>query len=273
MLSLESPALLLLGGLVLACCSSCDGFLLRHGLDFNSEHLPSIALAPKDYDIRHRVGSSRSCRLLVAFSPSSSSTFLDSAVSAKDLELQSQQLVESLLQKISQAGTDGTKIPQNQREDINQIVEQIENLMANDTKSSTLNMTTVPLDGTHELLYTDTPNTPQYIGPIKGRTTQKFINETTFQNILQAGPLQIKLTAERTIMDDSRIKLFFKGFDVIIFGAKVLQKKIDAKGVWKMVFVGEVENKYDISKTKPKESKILLRVMKTPNLYILAKYL
>ncbi len=199
-------------------------------------------------------------------------------------------LTKSLLEKISAAGTDGTKIPQDDRELILEIVQQLENLDKNnevnllnsnenveDEKMNCLLsfssiMTAISLVGEHKLLYTDTPNTPQYIGPFKGRTTQKFIDATKFQNILQLGSfLKIVLTADREIMDGKRIKLFFRHFAISLFGMKLVEKELDAKGVWKMVFVGELEMENCHSSIQSR--KFLLRVMRTPKIYILAKEL
>jgi len=195
-------------------------------------------------------------------------------------------LIKLLLQKISSAGTDGTKIPQAQRQSILDLVQQLESLekghetnllnvecgKTHSSLSFNSDMTAILLEGEHKLLYTDTPNTPQYIGPFKGKTTQRFIDESTFENVLQLGSFaKIVLTADRKTMDGKRIKLFFRRFAIIFFGMKVVEKDLDAKGVWKMIFVGEVEMEHCHSSIGSR--KFLLRVMRTPNLYILAKEL
>ena len=41
--------------------------------------------------------------------------------------------------------------------------------------------------------------------------------------------------------NSSRIRLFFIKFAVALFGMKIIEMHLDAKGVWKMVFVGNVE--------------------------------
>eukprot|EP01083_Nonionella_stella_P230031 813552_1 len=99
-------------------------------------------------------------------------------------------------------------------------------------------------------------------------------------------------------MDEKRMKIFFQDLSVkILGGIEVTKKELKQKGVWKMVFVGEVEIEYDDdgnfvnasimnlddttksrdmnqdnSNTRNGQKKrILLRVMRTPNLYILSK--
>ena len=199
-----------------------------------------------------------------------STTMLKSALDEESTRIKNddeQQLIQSLLQQIDIAGTDGTKASEEIRKSIMDIVDSIEEMKSNQLEK---NMTSVPLSGEHDLLYTDTPNTPQYIGPFKGKTTQKFIDETSFQNVLSLGPISFAISADRQIMDGSRIKLFFKGLTISLFGNSVVQKELDAKGVWKFVYYGEVETSTN-KDGKDLSKKILLRVMKTPNLYILAK--
>ena len=85
-------------------------------------------------------------------------------------------------------------------------------------------------------------------------------------------------------MDENRIKLFFESFAINLFGINIVEKELDAKGVWKMIYVGEIDlsdeayAEIDLSEVLKsssygKNNKILLRVMRTPNLYILAKEL
>jgi hypothetical protein len=57
-----------------------------------------------------------------------------------------------------------------------------------------------------------------------------------------------------------------------VFGSELVKKELKQQGVWKMVFVGMVKDNLgtdDIGGAK----NILLRVMRTPSLYILAKEL
>ncbi len=221
---------------------------------------------------------------------------------------QDQQLVitpqiQSLLSKIleqTKDETDGTKLPQSQREEILQTVKELEDVISSTStqqqqqgqqqaeivstvsiSSVPLPFTAVPLVGEHRLIYTDTERTPQYIGPIKGDTTQYFFDheneneaskqQNLFQNrltLFNPNILQIALTAERQIMDENRIKVIFQKFEVKALGIKVVEKELKQSGVWKMVFVGEV----DINTSSSSGGKkMLLRIMRTPNLYILAK--
>ena len=84
-------------------------------------------------------------------------------------------------------------------------------------------------------------------------------------------------------MDENRMKLFFASLSISLLGINIVEKELDAKGVWKMVYVGEIDlstkayKDIDLSavwkKNTGKKNKILLRVMRTPNLYILVKEL
>ena len=137
-----------------------------------------------------------------------------------------------------------------------------------------MGMTSIPLEGEHRLIYIDSERTPQYVGPFKGTTTQYFLNEKEFQNRLTLGPIQIALTALRKSMDEDRIKVTFQSFGVKIFGKEVVKKELKQQGVWKMVFVGEVDKEGEsvgAEVTNGEKKKMLLRVMRTPSLYILAK--
>jgi hypothetical protein len=71
------------------------------------------------------------------------------------------------------------------------------------------------------------------------------------------------------------MKVKFQSFGVNIFGSEVVKKELKQQGVWKMVFVGEVDDSSEsASRTSVQQEtkrKILLRVMRTPSLYILAK--
>jgi hypothetical protein len=191
--------------------------------------------------------------------------------SASSTSIDQEDLIRSLLEQTREEA-DGTKLPSSQREAINSIVQNLEDITSQD---ESLDMTSIPLEGKHRLIYIDSERTPQYIGPFKGTTTQYFINDEEFQNRLSLGPIQIALTALRQRMDGYRMKVKFQSFGVNIFGSEVVKKELKQQGVWKMVFVGEVDDSSEsASRTSVQQEtkrKILLRVMRTPSLYILAK--
>lgn len=260
------------------------------------------------------VGKSNGRELFISSEDGETGTM--ATIGAPDMvcSLTADELLSELLHQI-QNETDGTKLSEAARESILSTVAQLESKLdregTSDADAGALEQnhsqdyTSIPLEGKHTLLYTDTERTPQYVGPIKGITTQNFLNETTFQNVLTIFPafplLQIALTAERKIMDGKRMKIFFQDFSVkILGGIEIANKELKQKGVWKMVFVGEVEMEYDIDgnfenanminlETTKKTStsrdlsydntnarhgqrkRVLLRVMRTPNLYILAQ--
>jgi len=189
------------------------------------------------------------------------------------IEKDTSQLIQSLLE-LTRQETDGTKLPTDQRESINDVVKSLEDMSKQNafTDRDGLKYTSIPLEGEHKLIYIDSERTPQYIGPFKGTTTQYFMDEAMFENRLTLGPVQIALAATRNVMDESRLKIKFQSFGVNVFGTELVKNELKQQGVWKMVFVGEVN---DISRTDDigGEKKILLRVMLTPSLYILSKEL
>jgi hypothetical protein len=217
-------------------------------------------------------------------SSSSSGTSISTSISTT-IDTETKSLIQSLLEKIDSVGSDGTKLEEHERQSILDIVQELEDSSTTVTTATTtiqaskdgddagasssdeqlvLGMARIPLTGEHKLIYSDTPFSPQYIGPFKTCTTQAFVDERNLLNIQQLGPLKIEFQAEREIMDDKRIKLFFRRYNISLFGVDVSKQDIDAKGVWKMVFVGEVEME---------GRRFFLRVMRTPNLYILLKEL
>eukprot|EP00979_Chaetoceros_neogracilis_P010988 scaffold2640_cov256-Chaetoceros_neogracile.AAC.2 len=212
-------------------------------------------------------------RSLSFIGPLSSIVGAEPPSSSDQIEIDSTQLIQSLLE-LTRHETDGTKLLFDERESINDIVKSLEALSIENTFTDTngVDYTSIPLEGEHKLIYIDSERTPQYIGPFKGSTTQYFGDETMFENRLTFGPIQIALTADRKRMDESRMKIKFQSFGVKVFGSELVKKELKQQGVWKMVFVGMVKDNLrtdDIGGAK----NILLRVMRTPSLYILAKEL
>lgn len=182
----------------------------------------------------------------------------------------SSELIQSLLE-LTRHETDGTRLPTSQRESINDIVKRLEDLSGACCDDGVIvDYTSIPLEGEHRTVYIDSERTPQYVGPFKGTTTQYFTDGEMFQNRLTLGPFEIALSAKRVTMDESRLKIKFTSTGVNFFGKEMVKKELKGQGVWKMVFVGEVNDHTRID-DGGKGKKILLRVMRTPSLYILAK--
>ena len=121
----------------------------------------------------------------------------------------------------------------------------------------------LPLVGTHKLLYSDAPgnSSGKLVGPIYGSVTQEFVDDTTFINAVEIGPLKICLRAEREVLDDKKIRVKFVETTVELFGVPVLQKETTGAGIWEFLYSGVVENKDGTSKR--------IRIMKTPSLFVL----
>lgn len=112
-----------------------------------------------------------------------------------------------------------------------------------------------PLTGIWDLLYCTAPGGSNgKIGPFVGDVTQTFLDETKFINAVQLGGVKVSLEAERSIIDDLKIKVIFKEMAFSIFDVEVFRKTIKGSGVWEQRFV---DNE--------------LRVMNTPSLFVLRR--
>lgn len=118
------------------------------------------------------------------------------------------------------------------------------------------------LAGVHELLYSAAPGgSSGAIGPfLAGDVTQTFADETRFCNAVRLGGLEIRLDAERRVLDDHRARVVFKETIVSVFGVELLRKKTEGQGVWKHLFAGEVEYGGNL---------VFLRVLETPSLFVI----
>jgi hypothetical protein len=120
----------------------------------------------------------------------------------------------------------------------------------------------ISLTGIHNLVYSAAPGgSSGKIGPFSGRVTQEFINDITFINSVELGPLKIALTAERIIKNDDTIKVNFKYTTIYLLGQKIIEKETGGGGVWKYIFAGTLQDTDGTTK--------LIRVMQTPSLFIL----
>ncbi|EEC43700.1 predicted protein [Phaeodactylum tricornutum CCAP 1055/1] len=120
------------------------------------------------------------------------------------------------------------------------------------------------LSGRHELVYSAAPggSSGKLFGPIFGRVTQEFVDDLTFLNAVEIGPLKLSLRAERKVMDDRVIQVSFKESIVSVFGNELIRKEIGGGGTWKYIFAGVM--------TDPASGKRkLLRVMETPSLFVI----
>mmetsp|Transcript_15011 Transcript_15011/g.28448 ORF Transcript_15011/g.28448 Transcript_15011/m.28448 type:complete len:223 (+) Transcript_15011:47-715(+) len=119
------------------------------------------------------------------------------------------------------------------------------------------------LSGLHKLVYSASPGgSSGKIGPLTGKVTQEFVDDTIFINAVELGPLKIALRAEREIKSDTTIKVTFRETTVTLFGIKVTSKTIEnSGGVWKYLFSGVIET----SSGKRK----LIRIIETPSLFVL----
>mmetsp|Transcript_14074 Transcript_14074/g.29726 ORF Transcript_14074/g.29726 Transcript_14074/m.29726 type:complete len:197 (-) Transcript_14074:3711-4301(-) len=121
----------------------------------------------------------------------------------------------------------------------------------------------VPLTGKHKLIYSAAPgaSSGRIFGNVVGKVSQVFEDDETFYNIVDLGPLQIALRAKREIKNDSTIKVSFLETSFNLFGKTVKKSEVKGGGVWKVKFVGKVEDENGNQK--------LVRIMETPSLFVL----
>jgi hypothetical protein len=120
-----------------------------------------------------------------------------------------------------------------------------------------------PLMGDHRLVYSAAPgaSSGRLFGNIVGQVSQLFEDDDTFYNRVALGPLQISLKAQREVKNESKIKVTFLETKFSLFGTTLKEGKVGGGGVWKVTFVGTVQD------ADGKEK--LVRVMETPSLFIL----
>ena len=117
----------------------------------------------------------------------------------------------------------------------------------------------VPLSGTYELLHCMSKGgSSGKVGPFVGRVTQQIVDEKTFINQCELGPLKFALTAERKILDAKRIQVSFVETVISVFGVEVTRKPTKGKGVWEQLYVAAGD-----------DGSARLRVMNTPSLFVL----
>lgn len=120
----------------------------------------------------------------------------------------------------------------------------------------------IPLNGTHQLIYSAAPGgSSGKIGPFVGKVSQDFIDDKIFVNNVEFGPLKIALTVERKVKNENILDVFFKHTTISLFGQKAIEKEVDGGGSWKYIFSGNIIDKDGQKK--------LIRIMETPSLFIL----
>lgn len=126
-------------------------------------------------------------------------------------------------------------------------------------KYSIKNPARYPLSGIHDLVYSAAPGgSSGKVGPFVGKVTQEFVDESTFINAVELGPVKIALRAQREVKSNDKIKVTFTQTTISLFGQTVKQIDASGGGVWKVLFCGEVDGK-------------LVRVMETPSLFVIEK--
>ena len=125
------------------------------------------------------------------------------------------------------------------------------------------NPTQRQLRGRHSLVYSAAPggSSGRLAGPLYGTVTQEFIDDDSFINSVQFGPLEISLRATKTSPSNQKNLVQFRQTTVRLFGQTVLQKDIRGGGVWDYLFIGEITDTDGTIK--------LVRVMKAPSLFVL----
>lgn len=163
------------------------------------------------------------------------------------------QEVLAMSRKIGPVGSFASKEDQNKLEELAKTLESL----------SDKNPTQRPLRGIHAMVYSAAPggSSGRLVGPFYGRVTQEFVNDETFINAVQFGPLEISLRATRAAKSGRRNSVKFLESTVRLFGQTLVQKEISGGGVWDYIFIGEVTDKDGSSK--------LIRIMKTPSLFVL----
>ena len=120
----------------------------------------------------------------------------------------------------------------------------------------------VPLTGLHNLVYSAAPggSSGKLLGPIYGKVTQEFVDNETFINAVELGPLKLSLRASRQVKSDRVIAVKFHQLSISLFGNTVTKKELSGGGAWKYLFSGEVQG--------PDGERKLVRIMEIPSLFV-----
>jgi hypothetical protein len=128
----------------------------------------------------------------------------------------------------------------------------------------------VPLEGVYDLIYSDAESgfPAGKVGPFVGKVTQIFHNETVYENVIEVGSVRASVFANRKVLNDTNIEVSFYKRHVEMFGLPVADAVFDSTGSWGQLFVGvaNIDGKDD-----KKRRRVMLRVMQTPNLFILTQ--
>lgn len=174
----------------------------------------------------------------------------------KRSQVRRNELVQELLNKAKEVGQVGSLASEEDRELLEALAEKI-------VPFSDPNPAKYPLEGEHRLVYSAAPgaSSGRVFGNVVGKVTQFFENDQIFYNRVTFGPLMIALQAKREIKNASAIKVSFLETNFSLFGNVFSQKQAGGGGVWKVRFVGKVQDEDGNEK--------LVRIMETPSLFIL----
>jgi hypothetical protein len=183
--------------------------------------------------------------------------------------------IQELLDTARRLGPVGVRNTIEDQEIIQNIVTKLKQQLQQDKNSISVstesNYTSIPLVGTHDLIYSAAPGgSSGKIGPyFYGKVTQSFVNETAFMNAVDFGPLNIALTATRHAKDNTTFIVRFQSTTISLFGIPLIEKSIRGSGgIWKIVYTGIFHDKNVVASDGNKKQ-ILLRIMETPSLFVI----
>eukprot|EP00523_Entomoneis_sp_CCMP467_P003937 CAMPEP_0168744074 /NCGR_PEP_ID=MMETSP0724-20121128/13903_1 /TAXON_ID=265536 /ORGANISM="Amphiprora sp., Strain CCMP467" /LENGTH=240 /DNA_ID=CAMNT_0008791721 /DNA_START=74 /DNA_END=796 /DNA_ORIENTATION=+ len=185
---------------------------------------------------------------------------------------QQQQQLKEFLQRARQLGPIGAvRSPEEQAE----LLQLAQDLATTTTTGSGSDPepARIPLTGVHNLIYSTAPGGSSgkifQIGTITiaGQVQQTFVDDVTFINSVQLGPLRLSLRAEREVRNDTDIQVIFRETTVSLLGKVLLTKPLEnnQSGVWRYLHASVIDDDDDENGGRKK----LIRVMTTPSLFVL----
>lgn len=197
------------------------------------------------------------CRKLSTSTERAASPSTDAAVTT----LTRDERVQELLQLARELGPVGVRQSAENQQRILDVALQLKEFSDD---ASTTAPAKLPLSGIHNLLYSAAPGgSSGKLGPFDGKVTQEFVDDKTFINAVELGPVRIALTASRAIKNDTVLAVKFHKTTVSVFGVQVIEKEIGGGGSWKMIFAGKVKD------PRGDGTETLVRVMQTPSLFVI----
>ncbi len=176
--------------------------------------------------------------------------------SESDTALKTENDMKNKIRDLARNTDNGLTAPDAVRKDIESCVKELEDIFetkAKSKKDSTRLVSDQKLDGSWKLVYTTNGGSSAgKLGPFVGEVEQLIClssseeeegndNDDYYINYVRVGGNLIEgaLTATWDELDDKTWQVNFQGIEFKLFGIKLLEKDLEAKGIWRKTYLDE----------------------------------